>query len=84
MARTLCRKLLKSWNPISDYQVDLVAKGLTISRGYQPERLDRMDVAERPYALLAELSYLCPLHRPYCSNPVRSAEKDELNPEQWE
>jgi PqqA peptide cyclase len=26
--------------------------------------------APRPYALLAELTYLCPLHCPYCSNPV--------------
>jgi PqqA peptide cyclase len=24
----------------------------------------------RPYALLAELTYRCPLHCPYCSNPV--------------
>jgi PqqA peptide cyclase len=43
-----------------------------------------MDLAERPYALLAELTYRCPLHCPYCSNPVRSAEKGELNREQWE
>src|SRR5213593_4590259 len=26
--------------------------------------------APRPYALLAELTYQCPLHCPYCSNPV--------------
>ena len=26
--------------------------------------------APRPYALLAELTYRCPLHCPYCSNPV--------------
>ena len=42
-----------------------------------------MDLAERPYAILAELTYRCPLHCPYCSNPVRSAEKGELNTEQW-
>src|SRR5215471_12909300 len=24
----------------------------------------------RPYALLAEITYRCPLHCPYCSNPV--------------
>jgi PqqA peptide cyclase len=42
-----------------------------------------MDIAERPYALLAELTYRCPLHCPYCSNPVRSAKKDELDTEQW-
>src|SRR5437660_7427254 len=26
--------------------------------------------APRPYALLAEVTYRCPLHCPYCSNPV--------------
>ena len=26
--------------------------------------------APRPYALLAEITYRCPLHCPYCSNPV--------------
>jgi len=26
----------------------------------------------RPYALLAELTYRCPLHCPYCSNPTQS------------
>ena len=42
-----------------------------------------MVVAERPYALLAELTYRCPLHCPYCSNPVRSADRDELDAVQW-
>src|ERR1700757_333800 len=27
----------------------------------------------RPYALLAEITYRCPLHCPYCSNPVAVA-----------
>src|SRR5438552_6339970 len=26
--------------------------------------------APRPYALLAEITYRCPLHCPYCSNPI--------------
>jgi pyrroloquinoline quinone biosynthesis protein E len=42
-----------------------------------------MDVAERPYAMLAELTYRCPLRCPYCSNPVRPAKQDELDSEQW-
>jgi pyrroloquinoline quinone biosynthesis protein E len=42
-----------------------------------------VDIAERPYALLAELTYRCPLHCPYCSNPVRSADKGELDTAQW-
>ena len=30
-------------------------------------------IAPRPYALLAEISYRCPLHCPYCSNPVAAS-----------
>jgi pyrroloquinoline quinone biosynthesis protein E len=43
-----------------------------------------MVVAERPYALLAELTYRCPLHCPYCSNPVRVTGRNELDTAQWE
>jgi PqqA peptide cyclase len=43
-----------------------------------------MDIAERPYAMLAELTYRCPLHCPYCSNPVQSADRGELDTRQWE
>src|ERR1051325_8038652 len=27
----------------------------------------------RPYGLLAEITYRCPLHCPYCSNPVAAS-----------
>lgn len=37
----------------------------------------------RPYALLAELTYRCPLHCPYCSNPVRYPNGEELSAEEW-
>jgi pyrroloquinoline quinone biosynthesis protein E len=37
----------------------------------------------RPYALLAELTYQCPLHCPYCSNPVRYPAGKELLTEEW-
>jgi PqqA peptide cyclase len=40
----------------------------------------------RPSTLIAELSYLCPLHCPYCSNPIEiGAEKyrRELESEHW-
>ena len=30
-------------------------------------------IVPRPYALLAEITYRCPLHCPYCSNPSRFA-----------
>jgi len=36
----------------------------------------------RPYVLLAELTYQCPLHCPYCSNPVRYPE-GELTTAEW-
>ncbi len=39
---------------------------------------------ERPYALLAELTYRCPLHCPYCSNPVQYPEGLELSTEDWQ
>lgn len=37
-----------------------------------------------PIAMLAELTYRCPLSCPYCSNPVEMAKKDsELDAEAW-
>jgi pyrroloquinoline quinone biosynthesis protein E len=38
--------------------------------------------AHRPYVLLAELTYRCPLHCPYCSNPARYPE-GELSLGEW-
>src|ERR671911_463071 len=40
----------------------------------------------RPYTLIAELSYRCPLHCPYCSNPLdigAETYRDELESEHW-
>src|SRR5271170_5085864 len=37
----------------------------------------------RPYALLAELTYRCPLHCPYCSNPIQYPSGQELSTEDW-
>ena len=50
----------------------------------------------RPYALLAEITYRCPLHCPYCSNPVTASLREaprrlqgggysngELTTEEW-
>ena len=52
--------------------------------------------AHRPYALLAEITYRCPLHCPYCSNPVAASVREatrrpqgsgysygELSTEEW-
>ena len=40
----------------------------------------------RPYSLIAELSYQCPLHCPYCSNPLDiggERYRRELETEHW-
>ncbi|MBX6324944.1 MAG: pyrroloquinoline quinone biosynthesis protein PqqE [Chthoniobacterales bacterium] len=39
--------------------------------------------APRPYALLAELTYRCPLHCPYCSNPTHAPNARELTTDEW-
>ena len=39
--------------------------------------------APRPYALLAEVTYRCPLHCPYCSNPTRLRSDRELTTDEW-
>src|SRR5438105_2329605 len=39
---------------------------------------------EPPYSLLAELTHRCPLHCPYCSNPIEMASKAmELTTGDW-
>jgi PqqA peptide cyclase len=38
----------------------------------------------RPFSLLAEVTYRCPLHCPYCSNPLQLASRDgELSTDDW-
>src|SRR5215469_12247239 len=37
----------------------------------------------RPYLLLAELTYRCPLHCPYCSNPPAARSSRELSADDW-
>jgi pyrroloquinoline quinone biosynthesis protein E len=44
-----------------------------------------MNAPPRPLGLLAELTHRCPLHCPYCSNPLELARREEeLAPELWE
>jgi len=39
---------------------------------------------DKPFGLLAELTYACPLHCPYCSNPLgMSGYGDELTTAEW-
>jgi pyrroloquinoline quinone biosynthesis protein E len=40
-------------------------------------------IIPRPYALLAEISYRCPLHCPYCSNPTQTHSDGELTTDEW-
>ncbi|HET9253998.1 MAG TPA: radical SAM protein, partial [Pseudonocardiaceae bacterium] len=37
----------------------------------------------RPLGLLAELTYRCPLHCPYCSNPAAVPDTAELTASEW-
>jgi PqqA peptide cyclase len=40
---------------------------------------------DRPFGLLGELTYACPLACPYCSNPLNLGDyRDELTTEQWQ
>src|SRR5919198_2224433 len=40
---------------------------------------------DRPFGLLAELTYACPLHCAYCSNPLNLADyRDELTTPEWQ
>lgn len=46
--------------------------------------VESTEPAPRPYTLIAELTYRCPLHCPYCSNPVDYArDMGELRTEEW-
>ncbi|HEY0753234.1 MAG TPA: pyrroloquinoline quinone biosynthesis protein PqqE [Ktedonobacteraceae bacterium] len=48
-----------------------------------PNQTRRQDY--RPFGLLAEMTYRCPLHCPYCSNPVNApAGKSELSTAEWQ
>ena len=39
---------------------------------------------DKPFGLLAELTYACPLHCPYCSNPLNLGDySDELTTQEW-
>ncbi len=39
----------------------------------------------RPYGMLADLTYKCPLHCPYCSNPLNLADyNEELTTAEWQ
>src|ERR1700677_2295159 len=42
-----------------------------------------LQVNYRPYLLLAELTYGCPLHCPYCSNPVEYPGGQDLSTAEW-
>ncbi|QNJ39063.1 pyrroloquinoline quinone biosynthesis protein PqqE [Streptomyces buecherae] len=42
------------------------------------------ETPQRPWALLAELSHGCPLHCPYCSNPLELVRRSaELSTDEW-
>src|SRR5579859_7773995 len=59
-------------------------RDLNSSQTNSSEALSAVDFPHRPFGLLAELTYRCPLHCPYCSNPVELANiSSELTTEEW-
>ncbi len=43
-----------------------------------------MTNVSRPFGMLAEITYACPLHCPYCSNPLSLADyREELTTAEW-
>jgi PqqA peptide cyclase len=48
-----------------------------------PTPHDTANLIPRAVALLAEVTYRCPLHCPYCSNPVAVSDNGELNAGEW-
>ena len=70
-----------------EYEVDFA----TLAAGYSrntgrfaaPQTSCALMNVPRPYALLAEISYRCPLHCPYCSNPTRARKIGELTTAEW-
>jgi pyrroloquinoline quinone biosynthesis protein E len=43
-----------------------------------------MELTQAPLGMLAELTHRCPLHCPYCSNPIELVARDEeLGTEEW-
>src|SRR5437588_1747371 len=61
----------------------MAQRGLHESAASTPTAASKM-TAPRPYALLAELTYRCPLHCPYCSNPAQARINHELTTDEWE
>src|SRR5437764_1647730 len=54
------------------------------STGWLVRGCSNLMVKNRPFGLLAELTYRCPLHCPYGSNPLNLASyRDELTLEEW-
>ena len=60
-----------------EYEADsnaLAARCTRYALGFAATQSDRIHMTvPRPYALLAEITYRCPLHCPYCSNPVAAS-----------
>ena len=58
--------------------------GISFSKSRLSQDGPSKALAYRPYGLLAELTYDCPLHCPYCSNPTQNPSgKESLRTEEW-
>jgi pyrroloquinoline quinone biosynthesis protein E len=55
-----------------------------MSDGISEDGARRACAAPRPYTLIAELTYRCPQHCPYCSNPIDyTRDSSELSADVW-
>src|SRR5580658_4937466 len=67
--------------------VEAVASIESFEQSTIPQPAGHIDPMEfRPLGLLAELTYRCPLHCPYCSNPVwdeKAGKGGELTTDKW-
>ena len=77
--KQLLHRRLVRWDESSIENADS-RKGISASTDR-----DMQSLGARPLGLLAELTYGCPLHCPYCSNPAAvSAEARDLTADDWE
>jgi pyrroloquinoline quinone biosynthesis protein E len=73
------------------FVADMHARGLLVLDGVRVEHESDTRAAQlaptetpRPYTLICELTYRCPLKCPYCSNPIElAAYRHELDTQTW-
>jgi len=78
-------RMLIEWSISTDLTTDYSADEFDAPAPPIPAAQDSSPpvFSPRPIGLIAEVTYRCPLHCPYCSNPSAYAPGTELSTEQW-